>query len=67
MEQVRVRNPKSDDMGDVIGDLTTLESQFLYDDKDIYLQVVDPEKTFDFTIPGSSGGYYHVLVREWDP
>jgi hypothetical protein len=38
---VRIRNPKVDDFGDVILDNSSLEYQYLYDEKDIYMQIVD--------------------------
>jgi hypothetical protein len=41
IERVRIRNPKVDDLGEVVSDLTSLEQQFLYDDKQIYLQIID--------------------------
>jgi hypothetical protein len=37
IDDVRVRNPKTDDIGDVISDNSTLENQFLFDEKEIYL------------------------------
>jgi len=41
LDQVRIRNPKVDDIGDVILDNSSLDYQYLYDEKDIYMQIVD--------------------------
>ena len=66
LDQIRIRNPKTDDLGDVISDLSTLETQFLYDEKDIYMQVIDPHKTFNFVNDLHKHNCYHILVREWN-
>ncbi len=34
---IRVRNPKGDDLGDVLNDTETMENQYLFDEKEIYL------------------------------
>jgi len=51
-------------MGDVIADGSSLENQFLYDEKDIYLQFVDPSMTFNLVTDLHTA--YHFLVRVWD-
>lgn len=37
MEDIRLRNPKLDDLGEVINDCEVLENCHLYDEKEIYL------------------------------
>jgi hypothetical protein len=66
IDDVRVRNPKSDDIGDVISDNSSLENQFLYDEKEIYLQIIDKEKTVDLTNEFSKHNSYHILIREFN-
>jgi ABC-type Fe3+/spermidine/putrescine transport system ATPase subunit len=66
-EDVRVRNPKTDDIGDVICDTSTLENQYLYDEKEIYLQIIDKEKTVDSTGEISQHNAYHIMIREFNP
>lgn len=51
----------------MISDFTSLENQFLYDDKHIYLQIVDDSRTFDCLGELQQNNAYHILVREWDP
>ena len=36
-DQIRIRNPKLEDIGDVIMDNSSLENQFLFDEKDVFL------------------------------
>jgi len=67
LENVRLRNPKVDDIGEVINDSETMENCYLYDDKQIYLQVVDPSKTFELVSPLHTYSCLHVLIREWNP
>jgi hypothetical protein len=69
LEQICLRNPKSDDLGDVIADNSSLENQFLYDEKELYLQPLDDTSSFfDFTdSPTTNHSAYHILVREWNP
>jgi hypothetical protein len=62
-----IRNPKADDLGDVINDLSSLENQFLYDEKEIYMQIIDPVLNLDFTTDTTANNAYHILVREWNP
>lgn len=61
-----MRNPKADDLGDVIADNSTMEHQFLYDEKEIYLQIIDKERTFDH-FSKLVHNTVHILVREWRP
>ena len=67
IDDVRVRNPKTDDIGDVISDTSSLENQFLYDEKEIYLQIIDKEKTLDLTNDINKHNAYHILIREFNP
>jgi hypothetical protein len=66
-DQIRIRNPKVEDIGDVILDNSSLENQFLYDEKDVYLQIVDPERTFEFVNDLAPYNVFHILIREFDP
>ena len=66
-DQVRIRNPKVEDIGDVIADNSSLENQFLFDEKDVYMQIVDPERTFEFINDLSPYNVLHVMIREFDP
>ena len=66
-EQVRIRNPKGDDIGDVLLDNTSLEYQYLFDEKDIHVQVVDQEMTFEFVNDHAPFNVFHVMVREFNP
>jgi hypothetical protein len=66
LDEIRIRNPKVDDLGDVINDLTTLENQFLYDEKEIFLQYIDNTKTFNFFNELQPHNAFHILVREWN-
>lgn len=68
LENIRLRNPKLDDysFGDVINDSDILENCHLFDEKEIYVQIMDPERTFTFT-DGKSDNSLHILIRSWDP
>lgn len=53
-------------MGDVLQDhLQSLESLYLYDEKEMYLQVVEPSRTFELKRANST--CYHLFIREWNP
>lgn len=61
VDQVRLRNPKNDDMGEVLfNDEATLETLFVFDNKEFIVQKM-PESAID------TGEHYNVLVREWCP
>ncbi len=63
----RLRNPQND-FGSVVNEFDLLEDLNLFDDKDFYMQINQPEKMVAYT--GSNdvaGKLLHILVREWDP
>ena len=58
---MRIRNPKNDDLGEVLSnDDAPLENCFLYDGKEFLVQK-KPDTAID------SDGVYTILVREWLP
>ena len=64
-DQIRMRNPRLEDLGEVIADNDIMENFYLYDGKEFLLQVLDPERNFEFvTNPNNA---YHILIREWNP
>lgn len=65
-DMIRIRNPKSDDLGDVINDSSSLDTQFLYDEKEIYLQVADPDMTYSFVSQLNPSNCYHIVIREFN-
>ena len=50
-ESIRLRNPKLDDIGEVIHECEILENCHLYDEKEIYMQILDKSRSFDFINP----------------
>ena len=48
---MRIRVPRVDDFGDVLKDSDTFEQTDLFDGKELYLQKIDPARTFDFLPP----------------
>jgi Fe2+ transport system protein FeoA len=63
----RLRNPQND-FGSVVNDFDILEDLNLFDDKDIYLQINQPEKLVAYKGEDEADGKrLHILVREWDP
>ncbi|CDW83714.1 ubiquitin carboxyl-terminal hydrolase family protein [Stylonychia lemnae] len=67
LESFRLRNPKIDDLGDVMQNDEHLESFYLYDDKEIFLQKIVPERNFSCFNELMPTNVYHLLVREWNP
>lgn len=67
LEDIRLRNPRVDDLGDVIHDCDILENFHLYDDKEFSLQIVDKKRSFDLLSKTHPENCYHVLLREWNP
>jgi hypothetical protein len=55
-----------EDFGDVLKDSETLENADLFDGKEIYVQILEPGKTFEYMPSTTSKEGYHVLFREWD-
>ena len=53
------------DIGTVIKDGDLLENLYLYDGKEIYLHVDQPEKFTEWN-GEENGGFFNVLVREWN-
>ena len=51
----------------MIPDTSSLENQFLYDEKEIYLQAIDPKMTLDLTTDINKHNAYHLLIRLFDP
>lgn len=64
---MRLRNPKIDDLGEVIHDDQSMDTFYLYDDKEIYLQEVIADKNFELINPNLPSNVYHIIVREWNP
>lgn len=62
--------PRVDDFGDVLKEGDTFEHADLFDGKELFLQRVDPARTFEF-VPATAKllnkDVYHTLFREWDP
>ncbi|CDW75353.1 ubiquitin carboxyl-terminal hydrolase [Stylonychia lemnae] len=67
IRQVKVRVAKLDDFGDVLKDADSLENFDIFDGKQIYIQEIIPDRTFDFVNAKDPSNCYHVLFREWDP
>ena len=70
IDQIRLRNPKNDDLGDVITKKEEaeegLDSFFLYDDKEFLVQRIDEEHQIT-QIKDDTESSYTILVREWHP
>jgi len=65
LEQMRIRNPKGEELGEVVRDTDIMENKFLQDGKAFYLQMVEGEQ---LTIPGTIvDDFYHILIRSWNP
>lgn len=63
----RLRNPMND-FGGVVNDLDILDDLHLYDDKDFYLQIHQPDKFLAYKgTEDTEGKRLIVLVREWNP
>ena len=67
IDKIRLRNPKLDDLGDVIQDCSIMENCYLYDDKELLLQIIDEKTNFEFINPNQPDNCYYVLIREWNP
>ena len=39
----------------------------MFDEKEIYLQIIDPARTFECVNELNPNYAYHLLIREWDP
>ena len=50
MDQFRLRAPQHD-FGELIHDTTVMESMYLFDEKEFYLQINQPEKLVRFEPP----------------
>jgi hypothetical protein len=61
VSQIRIRNPKNDDLGDVLSnDEMTLDTLFLYDGKELLIQKKESAEV-------DASDKYYILVREWHP
>lgn len=67
LDKFRIRNPKIDDLGEVINDGDIMENYYLYDEKEIYVQEIIPERNFESINSLNPNNVYHVIVREWNP
>jgi hypothetical protein len=67
LEDIRLRNPKLEDLGEVVNDCDILENFHLYDEKEFYLQIIDKNRDFSFINSQHPENCYHVLLREWNP
>lgn len=48
-------------------DNEVIDNYDLYEDKKIFLQIVDRSKSFELLNFKDPSSCYHILVREWDP
>lgn len=63
----RLRNPQND-FGSVVNDFDILEDLNLFDDKEIYLQLNQPEKLLAYSgTDEAESKRLYILIREWDP
>ena len=67
LERIRLRNPRLDDFGDVITNSTIMENCYLYDGKELYVQLVDEKTCFEFVNKLQPDNCYYILTREWNP
>jgi hypothetical protein len=67
LEDIRLRNPKMEEFGEVMNDNELVENYYLFDDKEIFLQIVDRTKTFECLNESNPNNAYHILIREWNP
>jgi hypothetical protein len=44
-----------------------MENYYLFDEKEIYFQIINPEKTFECVNTLQPNNAFHILVREWNP
>lgn len=66
MEEVRIRNPKIDNhIGEVVKENDNLDNLYLFDEKQIYIQVLVPEEQFS-CVGRSNAECVHVIIREWN-
>ena len=64
VDQFLIRNPKNDDLGDVVAELNDpLEQLFLYDGKELLVQKIDEDYRICQTTEQTPT--YTILVREW--
>jgi len=54
------------DAGEVIHDCDILENLHLYDEKELYVQPIDPACNFDFVNPNHPESCHHIFFREWN-
>ena len=70
ISQIRLRNPKNDDLGDIITSKEeqeeALDAYFLYDDKEFLVQKIDENLNIS-QIKDDTESSYTILVREWHP
>ena len=64
-EDFKLRNPMND-IGTIIQSTDLLENLYLYDGKEIYLHMSQPDKFIAWP-EQCEGGFYNILVREWNP
>lgn len=67
MDQFRLRNPKLDDLGEVIFEGETMDSYYLFDEKEIFLQKIVPDRNFESISHISPHNAYYIIMREWNP
>lgn len=67
LDCIRLRNPKLEDLGEVIPDAEIMENYYLYDDKEIYVQEIIKEKNFEQQTATTMSNFYHIITREWNP
>lgn len=66
LDKFILRNPKSDDLGEVLLDHKTVEESMLYDEKEIYVQRVAINMQPTLTTK-EEDIYLHLIVREFNP
>lgn len=44
-----------------------MENCYLFDDKEMYMQIINPSNSFEFINPLQPNNCYHILIREWNP
>eukprot|EP00347_Sterkiella_histriomuscorum_P024007 403332628 len=63
----KLRIGKDDELGDVMRDSEIIDNYDLYEGKQLYLEIIDQNQSFDFVNFKDPNNCYHILVREWDP
>lgn len=72
IDQVRLRNPKNDDLGDIIAvngstSESLLSTLFLHDGKEFLVQKLNPDEQVSQIDINSQDPSYTFLVRQWNP